>query len=199
MFAASKVSAVGGDARKVLELTASAVNKCYESQTKQQKASSSPDGPIVKMLHMMQANRATMPKHAATIAGLPQMAKIILCVALSLSQAGPAWKMISLGRLKTFCTEASSHNLFDDELNIETFLTIVEQLVDAGLLLTGTRGPIEGFNGHSMAEIQSLPVRLGMQLQDVESALEQTLGDQKFYRDMISYVKETDLHNVFTH
>jgi len=199
-FAAAKVSTSSGDARKVLDLTASAVSKRLEKMSNEQKSSTTLPCPLVKLPHMMQAVKATNKRFADVIDGLPQMAKVVLCVAVALAQVGPEWKVLTLGTLKRYCAEASNHNLMDDELNMETFASIIQQLTDSGLLLMGG---ISGGGTNDATEISQIAhsdvyftkVQLGVQLQDVESAIEKTLLDQDFYQGMIEYVRKADPQN----
>lgn len=194
-FAAGKVAASSGDARKLLELTSSAVSKCQASLTPTKRKETTLDEPIVTVKHVMQAIKDTIQKHADIIDGLPQMAKIILCVAVTLNQAGPEWNVIRLGKLKTFCYAALREEIFDDNLTDETFRDLVQMLFDAGLLLSGTAQQM-GVSSYDYQSLYAMPIRLGVQLYDVESALEETLGEQEFYRGLLENIRRSDLKNV---
>jgi cell division control protein 6 len=196
VFIASKVAASCGDARKLLELTSSAVSKCQASLAPRAKTTC--DKPIVTMRHMMQAIKETIQKHADIIDGLPQMAKIILCVAVTLTQAGPDWNVIRLGKLKNLCSAALREEMYDEDLAIDTFFGLVQQLFDAGLLLSGHVDPMD-VSMHDYSSLHSMPIRLGVQLYDVECALEQTLGEQAFYRGLLEKIRSTDLKNLKTY
>jgi cell division control protein 6 len=194
-FIASKVAASCGDARQLLALTSSAVSKCQASLISGKETTC--DKPIVTLKHMMLAVKDTIQKWADIIDGLPQMAKIILCVAVTLTQAGPDWNVIRLGKLKNFCSAALREDLYDEDLSVDTFAGLVQQLFDAGLLLSGQVEPMD-VSMHDYSSLYSMPIRLGVQLYDVESALEQTLGEQDFYRGLLQKIRSTDLKNVKT-
>lgn len=194
-FAAGKVAASCGDARKLLELTSSAVSKCYETLAPTTREETTLDKPIVTLRHMMLAVKDMIQKHADIIDSLPQMAKIILCVAVTLNQAGPEWNVIRLGKLKNFCYAAAREEIFDDNLSDETFFDLVQMLFDAGLLLSGTAERMD-VSTYDYDSLHTMPIRLGVQLHDVESALEKTLGEQEFYRGLLENIRSTDLKNV---
>mmetsp|Transcript_13683 Transcript_13683/g.15002 ORF Transcript_13683/g.15002 Transcript_13683/m.15002 type:complete len:170 (+) Transcript_13683:3-512(+) len=165
----------------------------------EQKSSKTLPCPLVKLPHMMQAVKATNKRFTDVIHGLPQMAKVTLCVAVSLAQIGPEWKSMTLGTLKRYCTEASSKNLMDDDLNMETFSSIIQQLTDSGLLLMGGGGndAATEISQTSHSDLYHTRIQLGVQLQDVESAIEKTLLDQEFYRGMTAYVQRVNPRNRF--
>jgi hypothetical protein len=148
------------------------------------------DKPIVSLKFMLKAVRDTVSKHADLIEGLPQMAKIILCVAVTLNQVGKVSDTLTLGMLKGYVFAAMENEMYDDDmLSIETFGSMIQQLFDAGLLLAGTSEPFDASSQNSFASLFSTPIRVGVQLEDVESALEQTLGDQDIYRGIMERAK----------
>jgi len=188
-FAASKVSASSGDARKVLELTSSAVAKCMASLSPAELKETSVDKPIVSLKFMLKAVKDTIQKHADTIEGLPQMAKVTLCVAVTLNQVGKVSDGLTLGMLKNYVFESLKDDVYDEDmLSIDVFGGVVQQLFDAGLLLSGTAEPLD-VAAHNFSSLYSMPIRLGVQLHDVESALEETLGDQDMYRGVMQRAK----------
>ncbi len=143
------------------------------------------DKPIVALKFMLKAVKETIQKHADIIEGLPQVAKIILCVAVSLNQVGRAAENMTLGMLKKYVFQSLDKDLYDeDELSIDNFSSLVQQLFDAGLLLSGTAEPFD-VSAHGFASLYAMPIRVGVQLHDVESALEETLGDQELYRGVM--------------
>ena len=193
-FAAAKIASSSGDARKVLELTSRAVSMCLSSLSSNELEETTRDKPVVSIRHMMQAVKETIQKHADIIDGLPQMAKVILCVAVTLAEAGPAWHVIRLGTLQKYCYRAMETEL-EMDVSLEDFSGLVQQLFDAGLLLSGTPEPLD-VSTLSFSSLYDQPVRLGVQLHDVESALEQTLGEQVYYRNLLNHVRSTDLNNA---
>lgn len=180
-----RVAASTGDARRALEITSNAVGKCLDSLTEEelQKEVNYDDEcmPLVKLPHMMRAIREGMPmRHADVISGLPQAAKVILCIAVSVSQVWGPTAEISVSTLKKFCVEASHHSLMDD-LGIGHIMSLVEMLIDSGLLLSHS-GQFNPYDSNPK-------LRIGVQLDDVEIALEESLLKQGFYRALVDYVR----------
>ena len=193
MLVAMKVAAISGDARKALELTSQAIGNCLESLSDQHLNDIVTGETLVKLPHMMRAIRESAGNaHTTIIEGLPQAAKIILCVAVALSQISPAWRVIQLGTLKRYCTEAFRHGLIE-HLSIDHFYDLVQQLCDAGLLLTGGNNFVEDLRLHG--EPYNIRISLGVQIDDVEIALNSTLMSQEFYRGMVQHVKKSNTHN----
>merc|ERR1712032_1476017 len=124
--------------------------------------------PLVKLPHMMRAIREGMPmRHAEVISGLPRAAKVILCIAISLAQVWGPTAEISISQLKKYCIEASHHAIMD-ELGVGHIMNLVDMLVDSGLLITGN-------NGHFDPHDLNSKLKIGVQLDDVEIALEESL------------------------
>ena len=188
-----KVAAGSGDARKALDMTAKAVRKCETSLSEEDlQKSTDVSYPIVELPHMMRSIREGLGmKHADAITALPQAAKIVLCVAVALSTVSPAWKVIKMKDLKKYCAEASRHGLME-RLNIDHLFDIVQMLSDSGLLLSGD-GCDFRYAIYSM-DIHEIPLMLGVQLDDVECALEKTLLTEPFYKSMVEYVKKNHRH-----
>ena len=185
-----KVAAGSGDARKALDMTAQAVRKCETDLSVEQQRKSGDDVvyPIVKLPHMMRSIREGMGmRHTDAIMSMPQAAKIVLCVAVALSTVSPAWKIIRMKDLKKYCAEASRHGLME-RLNIDHLFDIVQMLSDSGLLLSGDGNDLR-YSAYQM-DVHEIPLMLGVQLDDVECALEKTLMNEPFYKNMVSYVKK---------
>lgn len=137
--------------------------------------------PLVKLPHMMRAIREGMPmRHVDIISGLPQAAKVILCIAVTLSHVWGPTAEVSIADLKKFCSEASQHSVMDD-LGLGHVMNLVEMLIDSGLLIACTAGQ---FNPYSTK------LRLGVQLDDVEIALEESLFKIGFYQGLVGYIKD---------
>ena len=189
-----KVAAGSGDARKALDMAAKAVRKCETDLSDEDHQKSGDDiiYPIVKLPHMMRSIREGMGmKHSESITALPQTAKIVLCVAVALSTVSPAWKVIKMKDLKKYCTEASRHGLME-RINIEHLFDTVQMLSDSGLLLSGDDVDLR-YAACGM-DIHEIPLMLGVQLDDVEIALEKTLLTEQFYKSMVEYVKKHHRH-----
>jgi len=80
--------------------------------------------------------------------------------------------------------EASHHAIMDD-LGVGHVNTLVQMLIDAGLLVTGNSGH---FNSHDV----NAKLKIGVQMDDVEIALEQSLlKSGGFYQSLVDYVKRS--------
>jgi cell division control protein 6 len=182
-----RVATSSGDARRALEITSNAVGKCIDQlKDEDLEAIVQYDDqrmPLVKLPHMMRAIREAMPmRHADVISGLPQSAKVILCIAVSLGQVwGPTAK-ISISTLKKYCVEATKHAIMD-ELGPGHVMSLVEMLMDSGLLIVDD-------NHHFNPNDANSKLKIGVQLDDVEIALEESLlREGCFYRSLVDYVK----------
>ena len=182
-----RVAASSGDARRALEITSNAVGKCSDllSDEKLDMAVEGDDEcmPLVKLPHMMRAIREGMPmRHGDVISGLPQAAKVILCIAVSLRLVWGPMAEISISQLKKYCVEATHHAIMD-ELGLGHIMNLVEMLVDSGLLVTGN-------SGHFNPQDVNAKLKIGVQMDDVEIALEQSLlKEGGFYQSLVDYVK----------
>ncbi|KAL7533701.1 hypothetical protein ACHAXR_008504, partial [Thalassiosira sp. AJA248-18] len=171
LLVAKRVSLLSGDARRALEIVAKAVEKCEAllSDEKLDMEVKADDEcmPLVKLPHVMRAIREAMPmSHEEVISGLPQAAKVILCIAVSLSQVWGPTAEISLSTLKHYCVEATHHAVMD-ELGVGHVMNLVEMLIDSGLLVTENK---RRFNPQD----SNTKLKIGVQLDDVEIALEQS-------------------------
>ena len=129
---------------------------------------------------MPEISGMSMP-HADIISGLPQAAKVILCILVSLGKVWGPGAEISLSVLKKYCVEASHHTIMD-ELGIGHINWLVELLIDSGLLITGNNGY---FNPHDFDS----RLKIVVQFDDVEIALEQSLLEKGFYKSLVDYVR----------
>ncbi len=182
-----RVATSSGDARRALEITSKAVEKCIDQLSSEilNEIMEFNDQrmPLVKLPHMMRAIREAMPmRHADVISGLPQSAKVILCIAVSLGQVwGPTAK-ISITTLKNYCVEATKHAIMD-ELGPGHVMSLVEMLIDSGLLKVDDNLRFNPNDTNSK-------LKIGVQFDDVEIALEESLlREGSFYRSLVDYVK----------
>ncbi len=169
-----------------MEITSNAVGKCIDQLSEEtlesEVANDDECMPLVKLPHMMRAIREGMPmRHADVISGVPQAAKVILCIAVSLGKVWGPGAEISLSVLKKYCVEATHHAVMD-ELGIGHIMSLVELLIDSGLLITGNNGY---FNPHDV----DAKLKIGVQFDDVEIALEQSLLKEGFYKSLVDYVR----------
>lgn len=179
-----RVSASSGDARKALEITSNAIDKALDAideERRQEEVEDDSVYPLVKLPHMMRAIREGMPtRHEEIIRGLPRDAKVILCIAVSLGKVWGPNAAVSIGALKKYAVQATQHSMFE-ETGLGQIKNLVEMLMDSGLL-TGCVD-FDANNPNSRLHI-------GVQLDDVEIALEKSLlAENGFYNGLVEYVK----------
>jgi len=198
-FAARKISAHSGDARRVLELAQSAIRKCMSelSEDVLERVISDDDASsTVSIKHMMRAIKEKGGvKHSESIAGLPSAAKTVLCVAVTLGRCNTGNTLIQQSALHQWCVQASRHGVFEF-LGEDHFSDLLSQLSDAGLLMIGDDNLGEEYAQQEALDGQRL-LCLNVQLDDVECALEKTLHQDQFYRAMVSRVQDTVKRNEF--
>jgi Cdc6-like AAA superfamily ATPase len=183
-FVAAKVAASSGDARRYLELVTLAINRCLEHlpQTKMQSPLTKP---VVTIRDMMLAIRETNFKYKDVIEGLTTFEKVTLCAGTHLSRKfdGKPLTMKSLMDLTMECY--GIHN----DLDIEDFKGVMERLQDSGLLLLTEEDKRKLKQGMSIQELCRCLIRFEMQLEDVESAIDETLMKESFYQNLVERVK----------
>lgn len=194
-FVARKVAKLDGDARLVLDLMSSSIITAKESLSAEMLEQKSTDKPLVNLPHVMKAIKTSgaipLVDH---INALPSKAKTILAIATTLGQVSSSWSVIRLNQLKKYCAEATRHEIFD-ELSTEGFYSIIGQLEDAGLIISADSDDVVRDIGFD--DPGEKPIRVGVQMDDVEIALEKTLFTEgSFYTKLRDYVKSNDIENV---
>jgi cell division control protein 6 len=183
---AKRVAASTGDARKALEITFNAVDKALDTFAPKWDEEVQDDSyPLVKLPQMMRAIREGMPtRHEEIIRGLPQAAKVILCIAVSLGKVWGPTAAVSIATLKKYAVQATQHAMLDDA-SLGQITNLVEMLMDSGLLTTDHDGCFN-FNAND----PNSRLHIGVQLDDVEIALEKSLLEESsFYRSLVDYIK----------
>jgi hypothetical protein len=187
-FAAAKVAVTTGDARQMLALTAGAVKKCLESLSEKDGDTPYDDGaPTVKLGNMMQTNRESIKQYADIVDGLPEMAKSVLCVAVTLAQKQSEPSAFTLGSLRRHCLDCLQWG--DEGFSIEAFREFIELLLDAGLLII-KGAESDAFMRADVGQLHSIPFHLSLQLQDVQSVLETNLDERDFYRGIMNRARD---------
>jgi cell division control protein 6 len=105
-----KVAATHGDARMALEIVSDAVGHCEDSLSESElfEEVNNDDSPPVKIKHMMRAIReGNLIKYAEIIRKLPQLTKIVLCIAVAYGHAKGPNAELSLGYLRKLCLIAT--------------------------------------------------------------------------------------------
>jgi Cdc6-like AAA superfamily ATPase len=189
-FAAKKASKVSGDIRQVLNIIQLAFTKCLDELSSEVPSKTVDGNAWVKLRHVMVAlkDSGAVPL-AHIISHLPQSCKSVLCIAVALQSYIPPRSTLTLGMLKKYCAEASSHNVLTlENTSNEVYVDIVRQLEDAGLLSIG--GSDIFFNGMNSDPSQmQLSIQCGMD--DVECAMGESLFNQPFYKNLFDYVRKT--------
>jgi len=181
-----KVAATSGDARRALEMAASCIAKSIETsnpETLKLHYDKSANPTLVTIGHVMKVVRETNHKISEAIVSLPKAAQVVLCVAVTISNFMTASTTISQGNLLRFCRGAAATGIVDD-LPIADFLDIIKNLCDAGLLRVG-----EECNNELHID-KDAPLQIGVQLVDVECALEVTLLKQPYFAKLAEHVRE---------
>lgn len=184
-FIAKKVEQNTGDARSALEMTVKAIERRLSAVRDGCKLPSDHHAPLVTMADVMPAVKKSNTKIAETIEGLPAMGKAILCVLTTLARTGA--KSTTLGKLKRFTSDAMlSDSQQEEVLTLDDFKALIETLTDTGLLSVG--GSMHATMG--MGNLQMLPVSLDLQLEDVELAIANGLGKERFYENLCEFTKK---------
>jgi hypothetical protein len=190
-FIASKVAATSGDARKFMDLISRSVQAC-RSKLPQITLDSELERPVVKLPHAMMVIRETNTKYKDLVESLPSLEKCTLCVGANLSRVLGS-KPLTLGLLKKYSMEAFGFDpMLDSCITLEDFKGIIERLVDSGLLRM-VECDSKDFSTEPMVNLLQFPVRFDLQLEDVESALEETLLKEDFYKRIVARVKSLNV------
>jgi Cdc6-like AAA superfamily ATPase len=178
-FIAKKVEQNTGDARSALEMTVKAIERRLSAVRDGCSMPTNQDAPLVTMADVMPEVKKSNTKIAETIEGLPAMGKATLCVLSSLARA--CSKSTTLGKLKRFVSDAMSESQQEEVLTLDDFKALVETLTDTGLLsMQGSKG----------GNLQLMPISLGLQLEDVEVAIANGLGKERFYENLCEFTKK---------
>ena len=181
-FFAKRVAATSGDARKLLDLIAKAASKCKE-QLPYYCIESSKASIVVKMPVAMTAlsRESLNPKYTTLIEGHPSTRRALLCVAVTLARSRRKCNQPTLGELRRYCMDAFAEDI---EIDANGFKDAIEALSNTGLLLLA-KPDKKRFSVESASGLSMVPIRLELQLEDVESAVESELLDTGFYHRLV--------------
>lgn len=185
-YASKKVANSRGDAREMLELVTKAADECLKNSNFSTEVK---DGkkPAVTIRHMMKAIKSTIPEYAGRVESLPELAKMVLCVAVTISKSVPSIAF-TFYYLRKYCSEVCKQ-LLNTSIDIETFTTISQNLVDQGLLKFGDQEACD-VNCRGSDGLLGQPVHLGLQLQEVESAISHLVEENAIYAKMAQHVEK---------
>lgn len=182
-----KIAATSGDARKALETVSNACQRCQDTLSEEELSKDvvGNESPPVKIKHMMWAIReGNLIKHAEVIRRLPQLAKVLLCIAVAYSNAMGPNAEVTLAQLKRLCYKSTDFALFD-ESDLGLISGLCETLCDCGLLRVVNDAHFDPHDPHAK-------LSFGVQMDDVECALEESLVNGEngaFYSRMMDYVQ----------
>lgn len=183
-FVAAKVAASSGDAREFLELLSLAIQKRLDSLSNE-KLDESLTKPVIGIRDAMMAIRETNVKYKDVIESLTTCEKITLCAGVHLSRKFEG-KAVRLDSVKSYTMEAFG---FDNDLSLEDFKGVIERLQDNGLLKLAEKEKRSNISTAPISNLLRFEVCFDLQLEDVESALEETLMKEDFYKRLVERVK----------
>ena len=182
-FIAAKVANSCGDARQYIDLVEKAVIFCRRKLSLE-KRDIIHTKPIVMIRDAMLAIRETNQKSKDTIQSLTSFEKMTLCAGVHLARK-LGGKTVMLGKLRQLTMEAFG---MDADVSLEEFKGVIERLQDSGLLQLNETERL-AFTGRPMSSILRYPLQFDLQLEDVDSALEDTLMKEEFYQRMVERLK----------
>ena len=151
------------------------------------------DRPIVQLTHAMTVLRSKNKKYKDIIESLPALEKYTLVCGVHLSRSLDDGKALPLSVLKSFSMEAFGYDeATSDPVTLEDFKGIVERLSDYGLLTLAEHDTKDLYT-ESIHNLMTFPVKFGLQLEDVESALEETLLKEPFYQKIVARTRSIKL------
>ncbi|KAL3939909.1 MAG: hypothetical protein SGARI_001196 [Bacillariaceae sp.] len=190
-FVAAKVAASSGDARRYLELMTLAISRCKYGMTNE-KLATLLSTPVVSMKDAMMAIRETNTKYKDIVAGLTTLEKVTLCAGVNLARKFDG-KGVPMKYLRDLILECFG---VEYDVDIVEFKEVIERLQDSGVLILEEDGVRALQQGMLTQELMRCPIRFDMQLEDVESALEDTLLKERFYQKLVDRVKAIKVNNM---
>ena len=161
-FLSKKVAGASGDARKFLEILSRSIASAKE-ELSEAAINAIHDKPVIKVPHFIKTVKSSTIKYKEVVESAPSHEKHILFVCIHLARTIGA-RPLSLSRLLWICQQ-----VFDalELTSVSELTSILARLLDSGLLKWTQRLD---------------KIRFDSQLEEVESAVEEVLLIQKFYR-----------------
>jgi hypothetical protein len=183
-FVAAKVAASSGDARKYLDLMNRAILRCRDTMSLT-KLDTPLVKPVVTIRDAMFAIRLTNTKYKDVINGLSMLDSVTLCTGVHLARKFDG-KEVTIKNLRDIVMECFG---IEYDLEVTDFKGVLERLVDSGLLILPEDQKLKLKQGMLMQELSRCCLRFDLQLEDVESALEETVMKESFYQKIVERVK----------
>jgi Cdc6-like AAA superfamily ATPase len=186
-FVAARVATGSGDARQMMELVSKAVEHKKRSLSELALKAPAPQKPLVTIRDAVQAIKASAPEnYSKQIESLPEMAKLVLCVAVSMCKEYP--ENFSFKKLRSYCSFAAEKE-FGDSIDLDTFMSLMQLLVDQGLIMPNRDGD-NNLNSQGFGALLEKKVHFGAQLQDVENAVIDMLTEKPIYQRLVDHARE---------
>jgi hypothetical protein len=173
----------------MLELVDSAIAGSYASLTDAQRRETVLEKPIVTIGDAMKVIKGTVVKYVDRIEALPEMAKLVLCVAVTVCCNVESSSNFTLSQLRGYCSQIAQREM-NESMDFDTFKQLVQQLVDQGLLLPNNDDGDNNICSQGIGPMLDSPVRFGAQLHDVQSAIAETVESKPVYKRLIEHIKE---------
>lgn len=183
-FIAAKVAASSGDARRYLELVTLSIDSCLR-KAPSVKLDSVLEKPFVTIRDAMTAIRETNVNYRDIIEGLPTFDKVVLCTGVHLARKFDG-RSFTMHTLRNLTMEGYG---IDYDVEIDDFKGAMERLIDTGLLLLSEDQKNKLRHGMGISDLMGTPMKFDLQLEDVESAIEDTLMNEGFYQRLVNRVK----------
>ena len=173
-FLSKKVAGASGDARKFLEILSRSISSAME-ELSPTTLNAIHDKPVIKVPHFMKTFKSSTIKTKDLIESSPAHEKHILCVCIHLARKIGS-RPFRLSRLLSICQQ-----VFEalDLTSVTELTSILGRLADSGLL--------------KWAALKDDKIRFDIQLEDVESAVEEVLLIQNFYRTTLEKLERLDV------
>mmetsp|Transcript_21400 Transcript_21400/g.53043 ORF Transcript_21400/g.53043 Transcript_21400/m.53043 type:complete len:918 (+) Transcript_21400:80-2833(+) len=189
-FIAAKVANSSGDARQYLDLVEKSIIYCRRNMSLEKRADIHITT-IVTIRNAMMAIRETNLKCKEIIGGLTTIEQMALCAGVHLARKLDG-RPVLMGKLRELIQQVVGMEL---DASLEEFKGVIERLYDSGMLVKNQTDR-QAFTKKSMHSLLRYPVQFDLQLEDVDSALEDTLLKMDFYKRMVKRVEEILLYEL---
>jgi Cdc6-like AAA superfamily ATPase len=188
---AKKVAGSGGDARKALEMVSNAVSqRLAVIRTQASTKSKSTGEPIVEVLvsirDVIPVINSEAKEFMDRLEGMDTNTKVVLC-ALTVLAKHRANKPTTLGKLRDFVWDVMA-DCPEQAVDPGSFLVLLSNLEDYKMLrIANSERTFSSIldSQASFDDVQQLPLSLGQQLEEVEVAVAQILGKERFFADVL--------------
>lgn len=165
-----------GDARYALDMVASAVENCR--QRLKGSLGRVPAEPVVNSGDVLKAMNDKKNKLKGLIEGMPMAAKVMLCIAVTLSEIKV--KNLTLGLLKQFVSSGLKTQP-DEILDTSTFNVLLEMLVESDLLVMKKKAA--ELREMDAASVYDERISIPEHLQDIKVLIEEEFNKHASFYD----------------